>query len=95
MGKVLDAYLMHNGNSTGISFPSLPALDDATRWHRKHIMWVWVKASLWQYCLSSISNAGKSWAQRVKCRVRKIAVVCQERNKTTASAGAEKEVIGV
>lgn len=38
MGEVLDVYLMHNGNSISISFPSLPAGDDATRWQIKHIV---------------------------------------------------------
>lgn len=52
MGKVLDTYLMRNGNSTSIIF--LPFL-----WHIKHIEWVWVNASLCQYCLSSTSRAGK------------------------------------
>lgn len=35
MVKVLDTYVTYNGNSISVGFPSLRALDGATRWHIK------------------------------------------------------------
>lgn len=91
MGKGLDAYLTHNGNSISISFPSLPAFDDATRWHVKHMVWGGSK----HHCDSTVSAAFPVQVKVWNGWVRKIAVTDQERNKTVPLAGVEKEITEV